>query len=176
MPNWCYNGLTVTSKTTKKALDLFLKKAKGPGGGPLTFNSLVPMPEELRTIHTGCTKIKGKSYRLWRGEGEQAKGLTKRELDRLRKMYGAVDWYDWACAHWGTKWDIPDSKKEGASFDRRSPTCAFFTFDTAWGPPIIWCEQIAELFPELSFQLKYSEEGCNLKGNQVFEAEIDPGQ
>ena len=175
MPNWCFNGLTVTSKTTKKALDTFLRKVKGPGGGRLLFNSLVPMPEELRSIHTGGTTIKGKSYRHWRGDGKNAKGISERELAAITKRCGARDWYDWACLNWGTKWDLPDNENEG-SFDRLGPLCARFIFDTAWGPPIVWCQKVAEMFPELCFSLKYNEPGRYLKGHEVFEAEIDPGQ
>lgn len=48
----------------------------------LTFNSIVPMPDDI--------------YRGPLGEEE-------------RRQYGKRNWYDWSYANWGCKWDAMDS-------------------------------------------------------------------
>jgi len=45
MPNWCENKLGISGPEGE--LNLFLLRAKGEEGKPLSFQSLYPMPEEL---------------------------------------------------------------------------------------------------------------------------------
>ncbi|APZ42616.1 hypothetical protein [Acidihalobacter ferrooxydans] len=74
---------------------------------------------------------------LYRGTEEERIGNIY--ADNLKK-HGAKTWYDWSCAHWGTKWNSyhfseVDGLKE-------------FTFDTAWSPPAPIYSKIAEMLPE----------------------------
>jgi len=58
-------------------------------------------------------------------------------------------WYEWACKHWGTKWNASDfyvSIDERERFECR--------FDTAWSPPVPIWEKMGSLFPALTFSLE----------------------
>ena len=41
------------------------------------------------------------------------------------KLHGYVDWYDWCCEHWGTKWNAHQYSHE----------CGEVWFETAWSHP-----------------------------------------
>ena len=47
--------------------------------------------------------------------------------------------YDWSVVNWGTKWDadLNDWERDGNSI-------LFYTFDTAWGPPIALYDYLTE--------------------------------
>lgn len=75
--------------------------------------------------------------------------LGKKVYDNMKK-YGTLDWYEWSCRNWGTKWNacntyLPD--------DGRS-AC----FDTAWSPSIEAIEKLARLHPDIHVIHKYAEE------------------
>jgi len=156
--------MTVRAKD-KKTLDKFLKAIKGKKG-PLTFSSILPCPEELREIHTGGCKIGKKYVTAWREVKGKEVAVTPKEIKSLIKKYGAKDWYDWACMNWGTKWDLTDDKDEVA-FGRDGDT-ATFSFDTAWSPPVAWCEFAAGMFPGIEIEIHFREDGCGVHGTEVF--------
>ena len=65
--------------------------------------------------------------------------------------YGAINWYEWAWANWGVKWnanttDIEEDEDELVLY-----------FDTPWGPPSGWLEKLAE--KKIPFELDWEEEG-----------------
>lgn len=78
------------------------------------------------------------------------------------KLYGATDWYEWSCKHWGTKWNSSyassDSPKE-------------MTFDTAWSSPFPVIEKLSKMFPKVKITLRFADEdfGQNC-GEIVFKA------
>lgn len=75
--------------------------------------------------------------------------------------------YDWQCANWGTKWNaydvtpdtFPDILKEVEDTDRLT-----FSFNTAWSPPAEWVVSASAKYPDLTFILKYREEGMAFCG------------
>ena len=67
--------------------------------------------------------------------------------------YGAVDWYDFHCRNWGTKWNAcePDLVSE-------SETELSYFFDTAWSMPYpIFCK-ITEIFQNITIEVEYADE------------------
>ena len=67
--------------------------------------------------------------------------------------------YDWENNHWGCKWgachaDLVDDN--GSEL--------FYSFDTAWAPPIGFLDGVAKLWPSLIFVLEYEEGGMGFKG------------
>ncbi len=83
-------------------------------------------------------------------------GHTIEEIGRyylgLEEKYGCKDWYDWACEHWGTKWDACDAEisDDGDKYSIR--------FDTAWCSPSLWIEELTKR--GIDFNLYYEgEEG-----------------
>lgn len=78
-------------------------------------------------------------------ETEEGKHLLSfgEQLTENIRLYNAPTWYEWACEHWGTKWNAAD-----ASLNEKDRT---ITFDTAWVPPEGIINAIAEKFPDLDW-------------------------
>ena len=75
--------------------------------GHFTFEKIVPMPKDI--------------YRGDLGEEERAK-------------YGANNWYDWSCKHWGTKWDACETHTQDRTVE----------FETAWSCPVPVLRELAK--------------------------------
>jgi len=69
---------------------------------------------------------------------------------------GYPDWYQWAIANWGTKWDAYEYKELPSS---SGPDLFVFQFNTAWSFPEPIFEKLAELHPELRFEVESVDEG-----------------
>lgn len=151
-------------------------------GACLDFNSVIPMPKSIRNTESGGTT----DYGLMAfGGGDWKEALdakwikeagvrTKAELqafldargpqyriqgqlaaDNL-KRYGHKDWYSWAVANWGTKWNSYDFK----IIREKRRNYLVFRFDTAWSPPVPVFLAISKKFPKLKFTvLSYDECG-----------------
>lgn len=65
---------------------------------------------------------------------------------------GYADWYGWAIANWGTKWN-------SYSFSIKSEAPFVIQFDTAWSFPEPVFRKIAEMFPALRFEVASFDEG-----------------
>ena len=111
----------------------------------LSFNKLVPCPNELLFPDTNS-------------------GKSKKESDEInkqnKKKYGHANSYEWFWANWGTKWDVNCD----ATCLTETPTSLFYSFETAWSPPVEWLEKVCAIFPLLEFELEYEEGGVGLQG------------
>ncbi len=125
------------------------------------FNDKLPI-EEIR-------KREKETY--IRTEQNELKTLTIDEILARGKQavdnvltYGAMDWYDWSCKNWGTKWNacrtqIPDTET------------AEVYFDTAWSPVPQILLALTEKYPECVFDYEYAEEQAGyFAGHCVYEA------
>ena len=142
MPNWCWNSLSVSGD--EKQLREFVEKSMSKYDDDtdrFTFNGTHPQPEDLNITKGTQTQ----------DEEEQAM------LNKAK--YGHTDWYDWRIAEWGTKWDACESYINNNDINYFS-----VSFDTAWGPPINWLDNIAMDYPDLSFELEYEESGMGFGG------------
>ena len=71
----------------------------------------------------------------------------------------------WCVDSWGTKWDIDPTEPDPDPYFRCDPQeCLFYTFLTAWTPPIPTVGMMAKVFPTLSFSLTYFESGVAFNG------------
>lgn len=77
-----------------------------------------------------------------------------------RSKYGSGDW---RVEHWGTKWNVEDV---GYGFDDNEDgsMSAGYSFFTAWDPPLVIIEKMAEKYPFLDFEFTYSEPGMDFQG------------
>jgi Ferredoxin-like domain in Api92-like protein len=121
MPNWCHNSMNITGSIDDIAR--FKQTCIGVvfegEQAQLDFNKITPMP----VFSDQETSVDG-PYR-----------------DRPA-------WYNWACEHWGTKWNATHfwvERDEDGHYD-----CGF---DTAWSPPVPIWEKLGEMFPALNFSL-----------------------
>jgi hypothetical protein len=62
---------------------------------------------------------------------------------------GSMDWYDWRCKHWGTKWN-----SDNLQVLSDKPGRYEFCFDTAWRFPVPIFEKLAQMFPDLNFAIE----------------------
>ena len=142
MPNWCNNILIIHG--TEHALTSFMTAARTEDSR-FSMGVFFPMPEELR----------GTSSPNRAPDGEK---------QALIEKYGAADWYDWAIANWGTKWDFT---AEHVSEDIEDGEVEI-EFETAWGPPEKFLEKLAAKFPNLSFVHRYAESGMGFGGDVTY--------
>jgi len=178
MPNWCYNNMKITGKSVhlrKFVSDITIQvteeKIKSDGTTEkcevkhLSISDLYPCPEELRKYSAPFTgRISGEST---------SKELTGDDLEKLRNYlmsaYGASDWYEWCCSHWGTKWGDTDTDLTSHPFDHSNPegqldeisdsdTEITLSYQTAWSPATGLVTHISELYPNLIFQVVSTEE------------------
>ena len=95
--------------------------------------------------------------------------------DKKSRANGIYDWSkrprdgfnqggcDWCRANWGTKWNAYNIIRE---FRIKS---LFYSFQSAWSPPIPVITRLAQIFPQLRIKLKYFERGMAYKG--IFEVQ-----
>lgn len=142
MPNWCSNELTVSGEQKQIAKFRKLAEQKNKDGEKqaLSLGNFYPEPD--------YTKVAVYST---------FKGLSGDKRDKPVKPDRA--WYDWRLQHWGTKWEL--SNVELIDEDTEY---LVYGFDTAWSPPVEWFEKVAKDYPELTFRLKYEEEGVGFMG------------
>ncbi len=73
------------------------------------------------------------------------------------------DWYDWSLRNWGCKWDcqveIVDDSDDYLEIQLNTP----------WSPPLSGILKLSILFPNCTFELKYSEPGCDFQGQAIYE-------
>ena len=162
MPNWCWNNLEVTGDEIQ--LREFVEKSTDKKlmheDQEFTFQGTYPMPEEFKEIKTGAyTDENGESHRRWREIDGKSIPVSDKEMKQFKKKYGSDNWYDWSLNNWGTKWDAcePEILNNDINFFSVS-------FETAWGPPTEWIDNIMQDFPDLCFQLEYEEPGCAFGG------------
>jgi hypothetical protein len=159
------------------------------------FNRIIPMPDAIRdsesssTVDFGLFVLSGgehcrfgspltypwaiekglhtiEQFRAWLEKTyPDAIPKAQQAVDNLAK-YGHANWYDWAIAHWGTKWNA-------YSFDVAScePERLEFMFATAWSSPSPIWRKLCELYPQLTFHVQAFDEGwgfavdCSLHGD-----------
>ena len=158
MPNWCSNRVEIyiDDEETMKEFQEFIRSKDQP----LSFNSIVPMPEELEgTQHP--PKIRSqKEVDNWKPESEwDSRPITQEMSDKFKEEYGTDNWFDWCCNNWGTKWDAQriDFEADGNYITMH--------FDTAWGPPEEIHDALNEKFGDkISISWFYDEPGCQIAG------------
>lgn len=74
----------------------------------------------------------------------------KRVLDNFAN-YGVVDWYDWRCKNWGTKWNASETEIPADG-------TAEVYFDTAWSPVTNLMQELSKQHPDCKFDYEYAEE------------------
>lgn len=107
----------------------------------LSFEGTIPMPTELDGTVSGSDSAKPE----WQ---------KKRSKEFIVK-YGADNWYDFNVRNWGTKWNAYDI----GDIQHNDDGSLTYRFDTAWSPPGIWLEKTAEMFPSLTFEDAWKDEG-----------------
>ena len=142
MPNWVKNKVELKGESSA------VQEAIKFMGNKMDFEKLEKCPQELLDL--------------------PANGQTRPEMV---KKYGASDWYEWRCRHWGTKWNACEDGTphlEGTTY----------VFDTAWSTPAEAIYLFSAKFPKVEFKVSYADEdfGYNcgvyfVKGGKPYEDE-----
>jgi len=120
MPNHITTEVEISG--TKEKITELVKKTKLKRDNDLEenhfdFNGILPMPPELRETTSPTTVLETQEEAdtknaedrkiaerdKWPGYTDRY--ISKEEADRRQKEYGALNWYDFANAQWGTKWN-----------------------------------------------------------------------
>lgn len=179
MPNFCECVLAIGG--TRSDVAEVLAFVKGPvdssDGGDvrvLDFNTVIPMPLELRDIQSGRCTIGEESVNNWRVVDGQ--NVKVDEAD-LIKRFGFANWYEWSRERWNTKWNALRSRMgkptrlfrwEGGGQKPKPFREAVIEFETAWSPPEPVIEELARRFPKCQFDFRYWEGGAGYAGHQHF--------
>lgn len=163
MPNWVRNRVSITG--TKENLDKLwerlVKSVELEKGFLETFK---PMPAVLLTFSTGGSRDwrTGEQLRVWRDTPKGCEKIPDEEMAAIVKEHGTASWYDWACTHWGVKWDgkMSFSNDEKIKISRNTRSISIDWDSAAWSYPEPIYQQIAnEYNAHLSLQLSGEWEG-----------------
>lgn len=172
MPNWCNNNLNIAGdyESLKKFADTVRTIDENGNDRYDILGTLYPIPQELKeTKSSHYSAEPNKNWKVLLDNGE----ITQEWHDELVSKnaigyaqgqaniakYGASDWYDWCCSHWGTKWGDCDTSLNGHTDNHLE-----FYFDTAWSAPIDGFAHISTMFPTLTFTITYEEGGMGFFG------------
>lgn len=160
MPNWTLNCIKIEGEA--RDIREFLAAVRSQDK-IFDFNRLIPMPELLKRTGTGYEIIDGKKVTSWYvvreaslESPEEVRAFTPEEEAVLRDI-GYSNWYDWANANWGTKWNAGEASLEGESPIERG--WAEVVFHTAWCAPEPVLRKMIAMFPGLKFTCHWSDEG-----------------
>lgn len=170
MPNWCDCELSVCGDA--EVLKKFLEDVKSDDS-PLDADKVIPYPLEFKKLDDVAKvwdkkwndvigTLKSDGVNVDADERESAwKKFIAENGDRPRDGFNQGG-YDWCVKNWGTKWgfcraELVDTDEESGWIE--------FGFQTAWSPPIPLVKKMGEVFPELTFQLRYYEGGNAFQGS-----------
>jgi hypothetical protein len=140
LPNWVDNKILVIGKPNDPKLKELAEEIK------FSFEKILPIPKELDP------------------EKIAAPNCDSDLAEKLRRKYGAGDWYEWCNKYWGTKWDrseyqVIDERYDNGEFE------AFFM--TAWSPPVEILKVISKDY-DVTIIDHFEEEGYQSAGHLEF--------
>jgi hypothetical protein len=169
MPNYVKHTVVIIGEQSD--IELVVKSiTNAEHGGGIDFNKVIPMPVELQGTRSPVKIISEKEYK--KQEELKAKnsalgisktdmfnddGITEAVQKDLIKRFGADNWYDWSCKHWGTKWNACDSEPPTMG-ERNGMTTATFNFETAWSCAYNVLEEISKNFPNVTIETMFADE------------------
>lgn len=162
MPNYCDCELMVSGP--RVTLDEFRKELEGDNadGEVLDANKIIPYPaifallDKLNAFEVNQSKVPSAELTV-----EESKLLLEAALaghDIKNDGYNQGG-YEWCLENWGTKGSFYQS-----SIARETSRSIHYSFMTAWSPPAPLIERMGEMYPKLSFRLKYFEGGAAFQG------------
>ena len=173
MPNWCSNVLNICGPVA--SIDKFMDDittgpkesdgtTSGMGNDYEILENLFPCPEDLKNVTSRFGII---------SDDDPDKEQKQKNIED----HGAVDWYEWCCTNWGTKWG--DNQTHLVHEDLCTPFSTaddtevslkkiMLRFDTAWSPPIEGMDVVTTKYPDIMFDLRYWEPGMGFQGYKIY--------
>jgi hypothetical protein len=78
--------------------------------------------------------------------------------------------YNWCVNNWGTKWGFCDIELVEEIYQKgKDDKCSelFYTFNTAWSPALPLIKKMGKMFPSITFDLRYFEQGAGFNGMYI---------
>jgi len=142
MPNWCDCDLLING--SQESLSVF-EKVANTVEQVLDQNVFIPYPEKFHRLDEIAKK--------WDNTMFPNKNRADRPADGFNN-----GGYEWCLENWGTKWGICRPTKE------KIHGTLVYHFETAWEPPLPIIIKMGSEFPDLTFELKYFEQGMGFQG------------
>lgn len=166
MPNWCDCDMWVHGpkddlikfanrvSSCEPVKTLIQKVVDRIKDAPSDFTALdadriIPYPKEFKDKDELFNRLCQEQQVTWAPKDANGKSITD--------GYNSGG-YEWCKDNWGTKWGFCDVKR---TFGKRS---IFYNFRTAWSPPEPLIKKLGEMFPTLTFTMKYYERGAGYSG------------
>lgn len=151
MPNWCNNTVTFRHEDP----EMIRRVVDGYAAEGL-FKEFHPIPDKLINTIAGFVE---------HDDPRQAEH-ARQEQDNLAE-FGHRNWYDWAVANWGTKWDVTQEGQDGPTMADDGLSVSML-FDSAWAPPVEFYQHMTE---QLGFVVEayYYEPGMAFCGKYTSE-------
>ena len=167
MPNWCSNVLNMCGPIV--SIDKFMDDittgpkesdgtTSGMGNDYEILENLFPCPEDLKNVTSRFGTI---------SDDDPDKEQKQKNIED----HGAVDWYEWCCTNWGTKWGDCQThfvQEDLTGSEEDSLKKVMLRFDTAWSPPIEGMDVVATKYPDIMFDLRYWEPGMGFQGYKIY--------
>lgn len=177
MPNHVTNRLTIigTNEQIKQVREVIRGEREDQF---IDFHKIAPIPKELEGTRSPVHIISQEEYdkqeeRLAKGEITEneknfglSRGLTQEIADEYIRKFGHADWYGWQTDNWSTKWN---------AYDQTELDEDCIEFQTAWSTPFELMIKLSELFPEVTFEVKYADEdfGYNVGEYTLLNGEVE---
>jgi hypothetical protein len=177
MPNWVFNGLTVEGNPEQ--VDKLIKQMNTPFVDSIKADGDLAFYIEERKFSNPIFSFRNIIAPT------DLEAYHKQPDFSSEKMYAGDDWYSFNNREWGTKWDVavPDEKNYTDTTIQEEMNgenkVVYYSFDTAWAPPVPAIEKLSAQYPELLMTLNYREEGGwggeveYLKGEAISESEYN---
>lgn len=168
MPNHVANDLRITG--IRKELLKFKEFAKD-AECLLSANKFIPYPEKFE-------KMDKEAREYEKSRSEYQKKLEKEGMSQTAACTKAYDKFPhkkdgynsgghaWCVKNWGTKWGMYEIQLLEEDYNEKyiKGDYLYYTFHTAWSPPLPIIKKMSELFPTLEFDLRYFEQGQQFNG------------
>ena len=146
MPNWTSCDLKIRSPDKEKEhkelkrFKAFAQTTKDGEVNSLDTNKFIPYPEKFK-----------------KQDEIAAEDPTNHSIKDGYNNGG----YEWCLKNWGSKWGICRAELEEEDFKWGELS---YTFESPWSPPMPVIIKMSEMFPTLTFELRYFEQGCEFNG------------
>lgn len=184
MPNHTTTELELMGPTDE--IKRFILNVDKGDGNHFSFDSMVPMPNELITTispsrivtqeqidvdkakynvaYNALTEDERKLRDNYDPKGEHSFGITQETNDRFIKQYGVNNWYDWKVKNWGTKWGAYDTNEWDVSDEYAS-----ISYHTAWSAATSFIVNASKQFPLIKFKHSFADEGGSFLGFEIIQ-------
>jgi hypothetical protein len=158
MPNWCSNTVEILGDEAE--LDKVQAQLSTPYRAPHSDESVEEVVEGAFLL---WNIIRPTDMHAYLNETrEKPADLETLMAEVVQTLQTSNFWYHWNVRNWGTKWEIDDATIE------RSKNALFYSFDSAWAPPIEAMQTLFTQHPTLAMSLEYYEPNMGYKGRAVF--------